>query len=166
MATRNTRHSAVGEARVLFRAGDPKSRYISMVNSVDALYRAKPRQYTAIACLIGCYLDAIAARGGRARKGKFLKFLRANLSQLCLGLRGSTPGLDGAEVFYKFFRSGLVHTFFARSSKYAIAEDAELLHAYAGQVRSASTIYTAVNVDRLYKDFRALAKRKAKGNRL
>ena len=48
MATRRLKHSGVGEARVLFRVSDPKNRYTAMVRAVDALYRAKPRQYTAL----------------------------------------------------------------------------------------------------------------------
>ena len=137
-----------------------------MVRALDALYRATPRQYVGIACLVSCYLDATAARGGKATKAKFLRFLRRNFRQLCAGLDGQEPTLDGAEVFYKYYRSGMVHTFFSRKRKYAIAEDAELGGAYVGQLPFGGTIYTAVNVDRLYRDFRALAKRRARGTTL
>jgi hypothetical protein len=122
----------------------------------------------AIACLIACYLDAAAARGGRSTKKKYLRFLRANFKALCRGLDKCERGLDGAGAFYKHYRSGLVHTFFARSSRYAIAEDAELNGAYVGDVVVAGQPYplTAVNVDRLYRDFITFARRRARGKTL
>ena len=146
--------------------GTPRNRYTSMVRALDALYRATPPQYVGLACLLSCYLDAMAARGGPSSKAKFLRFLRANFSQLCAGLNGQEQGLDGAQVFYKYYRSGLVHTFFSRNRKYAIAEDDELGGAYVGQLTHQGSSFTAVNVDRLYRDFRSLAKRRAQGTTL
>jgi hypothetical protein len=134
-----------------------------MVRAVDALYCTQPRQYTALACLISCYLDAIAARGQRGTKTKFLRFLRANFRQLCSGLDGQEAGRDGASVFYEYYRSEMVHTYFSRNPKYAIAEDNELGGAYVGPVQIGGTNHTAINMDRLYRDFRALAKHRAKG---
>lgn len=152
-----------------FTVGDPKRRYGSMVRALQTLYRASPSpHYLAITCLISCYIDAVAARGGAASKTKFLRFVRNNFKQLCAGLDHEEPGLDGAEVFYKYFRSGMVHTFFSRDPKYSIAEDHELDGAYTGKLRAEDRpgVMTAVNVDRLYKDFVSLAKRKARQKRL
>ena len=135
-----------------------------MVRALDALYRAPPRQYVGLACLLCCYLDATAARGGEATRGKFVRFLYRNFKQLCAGLK--EPRLDGAEVFYKYYRSGMVHTFFSRKRKYAIAEDDERDGAYVGSLTVNGVTLTAVNIDRLYRDFRALAKRRARGKTL
>jgi hypothetical protein len=148
------------------RVGTPKTRYSTMVHALDTLYRATPRPYVGLACLLSCYLDAAAARGGGASRRKFLRFLRANFRQLSAGLNGQEPGLDGAEVFYKYYRSAMVHTFFSRKRKYAIAEDDELDGAYVGQITDGGLTFTAVNVDRLYRDFRALAKKRARGTAL
>jgi hypothetical protein len=161
-----TSRLATNRVKSVFRVGDPKNRYTSIVRAVDALYKTKPRQYVALACLISCYIDAVAARGGKATKKKFLDFLRLNFRQLCKGLDNQEPKLDGAEVFYKYYRSEMVHTFFSRKRKYAIAEDDELNGAYVGQLHINGATHTAVNVDRLYRDLRALAKRKAKTNTL
>ena len=60
----------------------------------------------------------------------------------------------------------MVHTYFSRKRKYAIAEDSELCGAYVGTVRAGGVSYTAVNMDRLYRDFRALARRRARGRTL
>ncbi len=149
----------------LFTVNDPKNRYTSMVRALQVLYKT-PRDphYLAITLLITCYIDAIAARGGEAKKKTCLQFLRNNFRQLCKGLNNRERGMDGAEVFYKFYRSEMAHTFFSRSSKYAIAEDYELKGAYVDelQIESLPGVRIAVNVDRLYRDFIALAKRKAK----
>src|SRR5438046_2977647 len=96
----------------LFTVADPKRRYTSMVRAVQSLYRAdRGPHYLAITLLIACYLDAIAARGGTATKRGFLRFVRTNFRQLCAGLSNREPGMDGADVFYKFYRSELAHTF-------------------------------------------------------
>jgi hypothetical protein len=60
----------------------------------------------------------------------------------------------------------MVHTFFSPKPKFAIAEDDELNGAYVGQLTDRGFTFTAVNIDRLYRDFRALAKRRARGTRL
>ncbi len=153
----------------LYTVGNPKRRYTSMVEALHALYTAPPRpKYVPIACLITCYIDAMAARGAMGTKPKFLRFLRNNFKQLCAGLNRQEPGMDGAEVFYKYYRSEMVHTFFSRKRKYAIAEDHELNGAYVGtvHVQGRKAPYIAVNIDRLYGDFVALAKRRAKQTRL
>ena len=149
----------------LFTVGDPKRRYTSMVQALQALYRSsRGPHYLAITLLVTCYMDAMAARGGRATKQKFLGFLRRNFNPLCAGLNGREPRLDGAEVFYKFYRSEMAHTFFSRNPKYLIAEDHELKGAYVDdlQIKGRARICVAVNADRLYRDFVALAKRRAK----
>ena len=74
--------------KAVYRVGNPKNRYTSMVRALDALYGATPRQYIGLACLVSCYLDATAARGASATKRKFLRFLRRNFKQLCAGLDG------------------------------------------------------------------------------
>jgi len=114
--------------------------------------------------LIACYIDALAARGGKGTRKKFLSFIRSNFQQLCTGLDNREPGLDGAQVFYKFYRSEMAHTFFSRKRKYVIAEDHELKGAYVGDLKVSGKpgVRVAVNVDRLYRDFVALAKRRAK----
>jgi hypothetical protein len=140
-----------------------------MVRALRALYDSPHRrEHVAIACLIVCYVDAMASHGGEGKKGPYLAFLRANLKSLCAGLDGLERGKDGAQVFYEFFRNELVHTFFSRNPKYAIAEDHELGGAYVGSlpVPGRQSVCTAVNIDRLYKDFWALARRKAKGRSL
>lgn len=148
----------------LFTVGDPKCRYTSMVRALQALYRA-PRgpHYLAITLLVACYLDAVSARGREATKPKFLQFIRSNFRQLCAGLDKREPDMDGAEVFYKFYRSEMAHTFFSRDPKYVIAEDHELNGAYVDDLKVAGKpgVRVAINADRLYKDFVALAKRKA-----
>ncbi len=149
----------------LFTVSDPKRRYTSMSRSLQALYRAPSGpHYLAIMLLISCYIDAVAARGGQGTKPNFLRFMRSNFRQLCAGLEKREPGLDGAEVFYKFYRSEMAHTFFSRNPKYVIAEDHELKGAYVDDLKVSGKpgVRVAVNVDRLYRDFVALAKRKAK----
>jgi hypothetical protein len=149
-----------------FSTGDPKRRYTSMVRVLQTLYRAPHGpHYIAIVLLIACYIDAIAARGGEGTKDKFLRFMRRNFRQVCAGLDNREPGLDGAEVFYKFFRSEMAHTFFSRNPSYVIAEDSELHGAYVDEVNVSGKhpIRVGLNADRLYRDFVALAKRKAQG---
>ena len=150
----------------ILRVGTPKNRYTTMIHALDTLYRSSPRPYVGLACLLSCYMDAAAAGAGDATRKKFLGFLRANFGQLCAGLSGQEPNLDGAEVFYKYYRSAMVHTFFSPKPKFAIAEDDELNGAYVGQLTDRGFTFTAVNIDRLYRDFRALAKRRARGTRL
>ena len=60
----------------------------------------------------------------------------------------------------------MIHTYFSRDPKYAIAEDWELKGAYVGCLTVGGRTYTAVNVDRLYRDFRALARRRMRLGRL
>src|SRR5436309_11791726 len=135
-------------AHQLFTVGDPKRRYTSMARALQALYKARHGpHYLAITLLIACYIDAVAARGGGATKPKFLRFVRNNFRQLCAGLDNCEPGLDGAEVFYKFYRSEMAHTFFSRDSKYVIAEDHELKGAYVDelQVSGKPGVRVAVN---------------------
>jgi hypothetical protein len=156
-------------ARDVYTVSVPKNRFGSMIRALKVLYSApRDRHDLAIACLIVCYMDAMAARGGEATRPKFLRFLRSNFKQLCTGLDGMEPKMDGAEVFYRFYRSEMVHTFFSRNTRYALAEDHELKGAYAGYVpvSGRSVPLIAINVDRLYRDFVALARRKAKGKSL
>jgi hypothetical protein len=114
------------------RVADPRIRYASMLSALETLYAAKPREYTAIACLICCYLDAMAARGGKGGRKVLVPFLRRNFKQLCKGLSVPGSGKDGADVFYTQFRDEMIHTYFSRDPKYAIAEDWELKGAYVG----------------------------------
>ena len=152
-------------AHQLFTVSDPKRRYSSMTGALQTLYNARPRpHYLALTLLILCYIDAVAARGARGTKPKFLRFVRRNFPQLCAGLDNRESGLDGAEVLYRFYRSEMVHTFFSRNRKYAIAENHELNGAYVDDVKVSGTprVKVAVNVDKLYWDFVKLAKRKAR----
>ena len=149
-------------------ASDPATRYGSMVRALKALYNAPhQREYLAIACLLVCYLDAAAARGGKSTRDGYLAFLQNNFRELCKRLdpKGGNDLRAGAAVFLNHFRNGFVHTFFARTARYAIAEDREVGGAYVAEVlppgRSAPVI--AINIDRLYRDFIAFARRKAKG---
>ena len=149
----------------LFVVSDPTRRYTSMTRALQALYKAPGGpHYLAITLLIACYIDAVAARGGQGTKPKFLRFIRSNFRQLCAGLDKREPDLDGAEVFYKFYRSEMAHTFFSRNPKYVIAEDHELKGAYVDdlKVSGEKRVRVAVNVDRLYRDFISLTKRRAK----
>lgn len=133
----------------------------TMVRALTALQRARPSaEYVAIACLIACYIDALAANGGRATSNKFRRFLRHNFPQLCDGLRRAVPGTDGAQTFYDHFRNGMVHTFFTRDARFALAEDHELNGEYAGSI--AATGHIGVNIDRLSRDFLALARNRAR----
>src|SRR5215831_9260228 len=96
----------------LYSVGTPRNRFGSMVRALRALYDSPHRrEHVAIACLIVCYIDAMAAHGGEGKKGPYLAFLRANFKSLCAGLDGLERGKDGAKVFYEFFRNELVHTF-------------------------------------------------------
>ena len=127
---------ARGSGGPLYAVGTPKNRFGSMVRALRALYDAPHRrEHVAIACLVVCYIDAMAAHGGKGKKGPYLTFLRANFKPLCAGLDGLEPGKDGAEVFYGFYRNELVHTFFSRNPRYAIAEDHELKGAYVGSLQ-------------------------------
>jgi len=88
-------------APAVYAVSVPKNRFGSMVHALKVLYDApRDRHDLAIACLIACYMDAMAARGGEATKPKFLRFLRSNFKQLCTGLNGIELKMDGAEVFY------------------------------------------------------------------
>jgi hypothetical protein len=152
-------------AKQFFTVGTPGPRYTSMARALQALHAGRHGpHWLAIVLLIACYLDAMAARGGQATKKKFLTFMRSNFRQLCAGLDRREPGLDGAEVFYKFYRSEMAHTFFSRNRKYVIGDDRELRGAYVDEISVVGTpgIRVAINVERLYKDFVALAKRKAR----
>lgn len=58
----------------------------------------------------------------------------------------------------------MAHTFFRRNRKYVIADDHELKGAYVDEFTASGEkrVRVAVNVERLYRDFVALAKRRAK----
>jgi hypothetical protein len=140
---------------------DARTMYATMVRALTALHRARPSsEYVAIACLISCYIDAIAAGGGRASRAKFERFVRRNFKQMCEGLSRELRVADGATVFYKPFRNGMVHTFFTRDGRFALAEDHELHGKYVG--RLAASGHIGLNIDRLYRDFLALARSRAK----
>src|SRR5262245_20045666 len=135
---------------------DSRNKYGTMVRALGALYRA-PRspEYVAIACLVTCYIDAIAAHGGRATRGKFESFMRQNFKPLCDGLSREVGGRDGARAFYEHYRSAMVHTYFSADSRFAIAEEREMPGKYVAQVPAPgrTTQFIAVNIDRLYRDF-------------
>lgn len=136
--------------------------YQTMVRALTALHRARPSpEYIGIACLISCYMDAIAAKGGEATAGKYEKFLRKNFGQLCAGLRRET-GRDGAKVFRAQYRTKMAHNYFTPDPGFALAEDAELGGKYAGRLVIGGRTLIAINVERLYKDFVTLARNRAK----
>ena len=147
----------IAKAQVILCVSNPEVRYREMSRALDILYRAEPRAYTALACLISCYIDALV--GGK--KAAYLKFLESNFRQLCAALNHAHGKLKGSEVFYKFYRSNMVHNFFPRSSRFALAENYELRGKYVAECEAESHTVLALNMDRLYRDVRALLRRRA-----
>ena len=138
--------------------------YQGMVRALVALHRAKPSpEWVAIACLIGCYIDALSARGRKTKREQYQNFLRAHFSQLCKGL-GAAVGknADGAKAFWVFYRSGMAHTYFTPDTRFAIADDADLDGQYAGSLEVPGRKMIGINIERLYRDFVALARKRAK----
>jgi hypothetical protein len=129
--------------------GDQPRVAATMAKAVRLMYEA--RIYTATMCLITSYIDAIA--GGD--KAKYLKFLEEHFSQLC-------QQLGGAVVFYEKFRNGMLHL---NSPKlgFALLEDREADGDYVADVRVGTMAMRGINVDRLAKEFIALAERLANG---
>jgi len=135
-----------------------------MVRALTALYRARPSpEYVAIACLIACYIDALAANGGNAGRGKFTAFLKKHFKPLCDRLASAVGGKrSGAEIFYEHFRDKMVHNYFTPNAKFALAEDHELHGQYAGELEIDGRKLVAINIERLYREFVALARKRAK----
>ena len=132
-----------------------------MVRALTALHRAKSSpEWVAIVLLISCYIEAIAADGGDGSRGRFEVFLRKNFRELCKGLR-ETTGRNGAATFYEHFRNKMAHRYFTPDPTFALAEDDELDGRYAGVVDTDAGPRTAINVDRLYRDFVSLARKRA-----
>ena len=130
--------------------GDRPRVAATMAKAVRLVYEA--RIYTATMCLITSYIDAIA--GGD--KVKYLKFLEDNFPQLC-------QELGGAVVFYERFRNGMLHL---NSPKlgFALIEEHEAEGRYVEDVRVGTMTMRGVNVDRMAKEFIALAQTLAGGS--
>ena len=132
---------------------DPVKRYRAMAKGVQLLHDHK--EYVATLCLIACYLDDMATSSRHHTKKDYVAFLKQEFTALCTEL--------GGHVFYAKYRSGLVHGF-SPEAGFALAEDHETDSDYAGEceVEGRPGRLTALNVDRLAREFFALAERKAR----
>jgi hypothetical protein len=104
--------------------------------------------------VIMCCLDAFAAGEGEADPDKFATLVQNNFPELCNGLDGTVPNKKGAQVLYDKYRNGFVHLFSPKSD-FAIGQDSELDGHFVGrfEVEGTGRIITALNVDRLIKEF-------------
>lgn len=94
--------------------------------------------------LITTFIDGLASGKDREAKEAYLGYLKSNFPELCAHL--------GAEVFYKNFRCAAVHEFSVRPP-FALSRDANLNGKYTATVDVDGYKVTALNIDRLVKDF-------------
>ena len=109
--------------------------------------------YTTCTTVVLCCIDAIAANGGVAGRGKFSRFVEEHFPDLCTGLQGAVPGKSGADVLWDKFRNGFAHLRGPKSG-FAIAENHELKGLYVDELKVEDLgKFTAINVDRFIDDF-------------
>lgn len=142
-----------------FDITDPKNFYAAMHRDVKLLYQHPA--FTSCTTLILCFLDALAAKGGKNTRGKFEKYVNSKFPDLCSELRASThgsKGKSGALIIYEQYRNGLAHLR-APKSGFAISRNDELNGRFAGKINcQGSGSFVAINVDRLVKQFLALTR--------
>jgi hypothetical protein len=106
-----------------------------------------------------CCIDALAAGKGKATYGKFMALTETHFGELCTEIESVCPGTKGARILYDNFRNGFAHLR-GPKARFAIAEDHELGGAWAGELEvDGGGRFTAINLDRLTRDFLALLAR-------
>jgi len=94
--------------------------------------------------LAATFIDGLAqGKSGETRRA-YLTYLKAHFPELCADL--------GAEAFYSYFRCASVHEFAIRPP-FALWRESDMGVEYAETVEIDGVEFTALNIDRLVRDF-------------
>jgi hypothetical protein len=130
--------------RDLYRIRAPENFYAAMRADVKLLLENK--RYLALTTVIMCCLDALAADGGGAGRGKFGRLMKMHFPDLCMLLDPVCPGRKGTDVLYDKFRNGFAHTRGPKSN-FVVAENHEVEGDWAGRFPDLDGKPVGINVD-------------------
>jgi hypothetical protein len=130
---------------------DPKVRYPAMADDLELLHDNK--RFVSCAILMLCFIDALAAGRGKATSGKFVMFVKENLSDFSSALASLRPKKQAGKILYDSYRNKLAHLF-RLESDFLLCENHEIGGEYAAEVEiDGRTPCIGINIDRLVTDF-------------